>query len=216
MVSKLADFCRRTRSRGGDEMVSVSDEIEMARSYLEIEQVRWQEGLIVRIEIEPRSLACLLPQILLLPLLENAIKYGGRTFPGTLEVSIEITPTENQLHCVFAHTSRWIKSTDTPFDDSTHIGLRNLRQRLRRHRRSRVRQIRRHHPLCPGQPNRLRQQRRKLHQSATHRWFPPSRPSPVEVLGIDPANFRFRPYPPPVFGELKSRESHRPFRTGPG
>ncbi len=133
MVSKLAEFCRRTLSRSGDEMVTVADEMEMARNYLDIEQVRWQEGLIVNIAIAPECLSCQLPQNLLLPLLENAIKYGGRTSPGTLEVSIEITQHDRTLYCVVSNSGRWIDSAENPFADSTHIGLQNLRQRLRRH-----------------------------------------------------------------------------------
>ena len=133
MVSKLAEFCRRTLSRSGDEMVSVADEMEMARNYLEIEQVRWQEGLVVTVDISPASLTCQLPQNLLLPLLENAIKYGGRTSPGILEVSIKITHENNTLTCIVANSGRWISASANPFGDSTHIGLQNLRQRLRRH-----------------------------------------------------------------------------------
>ncbi len=133
MVTKLAEFCRRTLNRGSDEMVSVDDEVEMARNYLEIEQVRWQDGLAVHLEIEPGASACELPQNLLLPLLENAIKYGGRTSESLLEVSLRITRAEEHLRCEVANTGRWVEPTANPFTDSTQIGLQNLRQRLHRH-----------------------------------------------------------------------------------
>lgn len=133
MVSKLADFCRRTLSRGGDEMVSVGDELEMARNYLDIEQVRWQDGLQIDMDIAEASLACKLPQNLLLPLLENAIKYGGRTSPDILRVRIATTIKDGVLTCAIANTGRWVKPDTNPFTDSTQIGLQNLRQRLRRH-----------------------------------------------------------------------------------
>jgi signal transduction histidine kinase len=133
MVSKLADFCRRTLSRGHDEIVQVADELEMARNYLEIEQVRWQEGLRIELDIAEESLHCELPQNLLLPLLENAIKYGGRTSPDVLRVSIQTRLDGNTLTCAISNTGRWVKPDTNPFTDSTQIGLQNLRQRLRRH-----------------------------------------------------------------------------------
>ncbi len=133
MVSKLADFCRRTLSRSEDEMVSVGDEMEMARNYLDIEQVRWQDGLKIHSQVSEASLACQLPQNILLPLLENAIKYGGRTSPDVLQVRIETSITDGILTCLVGNTGKWVKPDTNPFTDSTQIGLQNLRQRLKRH-----------------------------------------------------------------------------------
>lgn len=133
MVSKLAEFCRRTLSRGGDEMVTVADELEMARHYLDIEQVRWQSGLAIELTIDETSRACKLPQNLLLPILENAIKYGGRTSPDLLRVNIETRLDAGILTCAVTNSGRWIKPDTNPFTDSTQIGLQNLRQRLHRH-----------------------------------------------------------------------------------
>lgn len=133
MVSKLAEFCRRTLSRGGDEMVTLADELEMARNYLDIEQVRWQTGLETQLDIDPPSESCQLPQNLLLPLLENAIKYGGRTSADVLKVRIVTKLTAGELTCIIANTGEWVKPDTNPFTDATQIGLQNLRQRLRRH-----------------------------------------------------------------------------------
>lgn len=133
MVSKLADFCRRTLSRSGDEMVTLGDELEMARNYLDIEQVRWQEGLRIEVNVPAAHRACMLPQNLLLPLLENAIKYGGRTSSAVLQVRIETQLVEGRLICAIANTGRWVKPDTNPFTDSTQIGLQNLRLRLLRH-----------------------------------------------------------------------------------
>ncbi len=135
MVTKLAEFCRRTLNRGSDEMVSVDDEVEMARNYLEIEQVRWQDGLAIELDIDPAASPCLLPQNLLLPLLENAIKYGGRTSDSLLEVSLRIRHEDGNLHCEVSNTGHWVEPEENTFTDSTRIGLQNLRQRLHRHYR---------------------------------------------------------------------------------
>ncbi|GAB5560315.1 MAG: hypothetical protein SynsKO_19620 [Synoicihabitans sp.] len=139
MVSKLAEFCRRTLSRGGDEMVTLADELEMARSYLEIEQIRWQSGLQVNYDIAAGTDRCKLPQNLLLPLLENAIKYGGRTSPDILSVRISAQLSKGILTCTVTNSGEWVKPDSNPFTDSTQIGLQNLRQRLQRHYRDAAR-----------------------------------------------------------------------------
>ena len=133
MVSKLAEFCRRTLNRGNDEMVTVADEIGMARAYLEIEQVRWQDGLLIKIHVEPSTYDCAIPQNLLLPLLENAIKYGGRTSPDLLEVHLTLRRDDIALVCEVCNTGTWVEPSANPFADSTQIGLQNLRQRIFQH-----------------------------------------------------------------------------------
>lgn len=133
MVTRLAEFCRWTLSRGSDETTTVADEAEMARTYLEIEKVRWQEALLTAVQVDPAVGGERLPQFLLLPLIENAIKYGGRTSPATLEVRVTLGLEGDRLRCEVANTGSWVEAADTPSETSTHIGLDNLRQRLRRH-----------------------------------------------------------------------------------
>ncbi len=133
MVTRLAEFCRWTLSRGSDETTTVAEEAEMARTYLEIEKVRWQEALLTSVAVDPAVGGERLPQFLLLPLIENAIKYGGRTSPATLEVRVELGVEGGRLRCSVANTGTWVEATAVPSETSTHIGLENLRQRLRRH-----------------------------------------------------------------------------------
>jgi LytS/YehU family sensor histidine kinase len=133
MVSRLAEFCRWTLTRGSDEITTVAEEAEMVRAYLDIEKARWQDALVTRVEIDPATRDDRLPQFLLLPLIENAIKYGGRTSPGTLEVAVVIRTAGPSLECIVSNTGTWIESTGERTTTSTHIGLDNLRRRLMRH-----------------------------------------------------------------------------------
>lgn len=140
MVTRLADFCRQTLTRGSDELTTVAEEIEMLRTYLDIEKVRWQEALVVRYAVDPAVLSERLPQFLLLPLVENAIKYGGQTSPGTLIVAITIAREAGLLTCCVANTGRWLAPeprnrllAKRTHPTSTRIGLDNLRERLTRH-----------------------------------------------------------------------------------
>ena len=130
MVTRLSEFCRRTLSQHTEGLVPVEEEIEMIRNYLDIEQARWQEGLVTSVEISPAALTEPIPQFLLLPLVENAIKYGGRTSPDVLQVNIRILFENGVLLCEVANTGRWLERGATTVRESTGIGLDNLRQRL--------------------------------------------------------------------------------------
>jgi ligand-binding sensor domain-containing protein len=133
MVTRLAEFCRWTLTRGSDETTTVADEAEMVRTYLEIEKVRWGTALETIVEIDAAALTERLPQFLLLPLIENAIKYGGRTSPDILRVRVTIRLEGESIAAEVANTGTWVEPSATPSPTSTHIGLENLRQRLARH-----------------------------------------------------------------------------------
>ncbi|MBI2511469.1 MAG: histidine kinase [Opitutae bacterium] len=136
MVTRLSEFCRGTLTRGGDGMTTVAEEVEMLRAYLDIERTRWQEGLLTRIHVDPAACAVSLPSFLFLPLIENAIKYGGKTSPSVLEVAVTIRLDDDVLVAEIANTGTWVGEkfgSAAPTPESTHIGLENLRRRLARY-----------------------------------------------------------------------------------
>ncbi len=141
MVTRLSEFCRWTLTRTVGGMTTVGEEVEMLQAYLDIERTRWQEGLRARIEMDETARAEPVPQFLFLPLLENAIKYGGKTSPGVLEVTLSVRREDGELLCEVANTGGWVKpARPAPGSghaagngESTRIGLDNLRQRLARH-----------------------------------------------------------------------------------
>jgi len=76
MCERLGDFLRRTLALGAREAVSLSDELALVDRYLDIEQVRFGERLRVERHVDPGTLECRVPPLLLQPLVENAIKHG--------------------------------------------------------------------------------------------------------------------------------------------
>jgi len=135
MVTRLSEFCRWTLTHRSEGLTTVGEEADMLQAYLDIERTRWQDGLKANIEVDPAVRQDPLPQFLFLPLLENAIKYGGRTSPNVLEVTAHVKLEDDQLVCEVANTGKWIEpGTRAPMGaESTGIGLENLRQRLARH-----------------------------------------------------------------------------------
>ena len=76
MCVRLADFLRNSLGLGSRESIPLREELALARSYLEVEQVRFGDRLRVEEEIEAGCQDCDMPALLLQPLVENAVKHG--------------------------------------------------------------------------------------------------------------------------------------------
>ncbi|HEY1404533.1 MAG TPA: histidine kinase [Pyrinomonadaceae bacterium] len=87
MVARLGDFLRLTLENSGDQEVTLEQEMAFLRCYLEIETVR-HDRLSVETDIEPPTLAALVPNLILQPLVENAIRHGisRQSAPGRLAI----------------------------------------------------------------------------------------------------------------------------------
>lgn len=87
MVGSLSDFFRTSLNQGKD-MVSVKEELQHSRSYLEIQQVRYQDILQYEIQV-PETLFCyLIPKITIQPLVENALYHGIKNKRGIGKIII--------------------------------------------------------------------------------------------------------------------------------
>src|SRR5262249_21246079 len=93
MLARLGDFLRITLDNSGAQEVTLQEELEFLRCYLEIEQVRFEDRLTVRMEIDPETLDALVPNLILQPIVENAIRHGVIESLG--KGCIEIRSTRN-------------------------------------------------------------------------------------------------------------------------
>lgn len=93
MVGSLSEFFRSTLSRGKD-IVTLKDELQHVRSYLEIQQVRYQDILQYEIEVPEEMYACRLPKITIQPLVENALYHGIKNKRGVGRIRITCCRTE--------------------------------------------------------------------------------------------------------------------------
>ena len=76
MCLLLADFLRETLRLGGNEQIPLSEELALADRYLAIEQVRLGARLNVARDADASAINCLVPPLLLQPLVENAVTHG--------------------------------------------------------------------------------------------------------------------------------------------
>jgi sensor histidine kinase YesM len=99
MLARLGDFLRLTLENSGAQQVTLQEEIEFLRCYLEIEHVRFHDRLTVNMQIEPETLEARVPNLILQPIVENAIRHGivSRIAPGKIEISASVTGDALQL-----------------------------------------------------------------------------------------------------------------------
>ena len=93
MMSRLSDFLRLTLDSSGVQEVTLKREMEYLDKYLEIEQVRFGARMVVRRSIDPRTLDLLVPNLMLQPLVENAVRYGiaPRASGGNIEIAAALS-----------------------------------------------------------------------------------------------------------------------------
>jgi two-component system, LytTR family, sensor kinase len=76
MLSRLADLLRLTLDNSAAQTVPLAEELEFLKCYLEIERARFQDLLVVEISIDPDAMDALVPNLVLQPIVENAIKHA--------------------------------------------------------------------------------------------------------------------------------------------
>lgn len=127
-VERLAEIFRYMLKRSDKEFVSLSDELEFAEAYLDIEKARFGDDLRVTERIDARARNALLPGLILQPLVENAVKHGISPKIGGGEVRIEAGLEDGDLRLSISDTGVGIRSRDTLYDRG--VGLRSVRDRL--------------------------------------------------------------------------------------
>ena len=88
MVGRLSDLLRATLDAGDRPVVTLREEVDLARQYLAVQEARFGSRLQVSIEIPPDCQAALVPHLCLQPLVENAVLHGlaPRAAGGTLRI----------------------------------------------------------------------------------------------------------------------------------
>ena len=125
MIDDLAEFLRTTLDTEPGLRVPMAVEVHMQRRYLEIEKRRFGDRLSYTIAITPVAMDCLVPALLIQPLVENAVKHGMAGHDGSNQVEIE-------AYCAGACLEIVIRNPFAPESREARagLGLTNVRQRL--------------------------------------------------------------------------------------
>ncbi len=127
MIVKLSDFMRYSLSSRNDQPVTLRNEMESLRLYLEIEKIRFSDRLVIEEEISDECLPALLPGLLLQPLYENAVKHG--VYESTDRVTIRTSVRRDGDWVVISVTNN-IDPEAIVTRKGAGIGLKNVRGRL--------------------------------------------------------------------------------------
>jgi len=127
MCIKLSEFLRRTLKLGEQSSISFAEELALARAYLEVEKVRFGDRLRIEFNAEPGCDHCVVPSLLLQPLIENAVKHGivGLIEGGT--VCLKARCSDGRLSVTIQNDF----DPEAPAAAKHGLGLQNVRDRLR-------------------------------------------------------------------------------------
>ncbi|MCI0525635.1 MAG: histidine kinase, partial [Acidobacteria bacterium] len=130
MLNELSEFLRYSLAGAKIGAVPLGEELEAARNYLDIEKIRFEDKLAVKIDASPAAEDFRVPSLIIHPLVENAVKYGMRTSPLPLNLEISARAENGALHLSITNTGKWIDANGAANDKGSGIGLTNVRQRL--------------------------------------------------------------------------------------
>jgi LytS/YehU family sensor histidine kinase len=127
MVIKLSDFMRYSLSHDRNETTSLRRELENAERYLDIEKIRFGKRLKYVCNVPDNCFEQPIPNMILQPLLENAIKHGvhNSTEEVLIELSCVMTPDYAELHLLNDFDPEAIRPK------GEGIGLKNIRNRMK-------------------------------------------------------------------------------------
>lgn len=132
LIARLSTLLRMSLDNTRVQTVTLRQELEFLTRYLEIQQARFGERLIFRTDTDPRSLEAVIPNLILQPIVENAILHGvaQRATPGRVEIVTRVHDQRLEME---------VRDDGPGFESDPRgrikegIGLTNTRERLDRH-----------------------------------------------------------------------------------
>ena len=125
-ISRLADILRATLEANGTQEVTLRQELGLLTQYIEIEKLRLGERLIVTMAVEEEAYDAMVPNLLLQPIVENAVRYGVSSQSRTGTVMIGARRVEGSLELQVSNDGPGL-----PGHFEEGIGIRNTKARLR-------------------------------------------------------------------------------------
>jgi two-component system, LytTR family, sensor kinase len=128
MIAGLSDFLRRVVEVSDRQEVPLSEELDFARNYLDIQKMRFAERLQVSIDVPREFLGAQVPSLILQPMVENAVKHGiaKRVQGGAIRIHAFCSSRRLTL-CVYNDGPSLPAGWDS---GSSGVGLANVRTRL--------------------------------------------------------------------------------------
>jgi LytS/YehU family sensor histidine kinase len=131
MIVRLADLLRLTVDNAQTHEVTLAQEVEFLDAYLEIQRTRFQDRLQVEVAVGPGTAEARVPNLVLQPLVENAIRHGTASLGGLGKISVKSERRGARLR-MEVHDNGPGPHPDPRPRGRQGVGIRNTRERLER------------------------------------------------------------------------------------
>jgi two-component system LytT family sensor kinase len=128
MIARLSDLLRYALESTDAQEVPLEQELDFLDRYLEIEQTRFGDRLLVRREIDPRALEAHVPNLILQPIVENAIRHGIEPHARRGEIRLSARRENGMLHLEVQDNGKGFAGNGGLVEEG--VGLSNTRARL--------------------------------------------------------------------------------------
>jgi two-component system, LytTR family, sensor histidine kinase AlgZ len=126
MCLLLADFLRLTLGMGEKTVIPFSEELDLLEKFMAIEKVRFGERLRMEEKIEDEAKRCIIPALLLQPLLENAVSHGIASMENGGLIRLQASVRDGRLAILVEND----RDEEAPSRKRNGVGLKNVRSRL--------------------------------------------------------------------------------------
>jgi signal transduction histidine kinase len=126
MIARLGDFLRLTLKSSDAQTVDFEQELEFLKCYLDIEHIRFQDRLTVEMDIDPHALKATVPNLILQPIVENAVRHGVARQTSHGHITIRARRERERLIMTVADNGPGLKAQS----NGSGIGISNTRARL--------------------------------------------------------------------------------------
>ena len=130
MLSRLSSFLRSTLTETNAGMVTIAQEVETLKLYLDIEKMRFEERLRVSYTVDENARDAMIPSLLLQPLVENAVKYAVSAKEDGADIAVSAQLIGPNVRIIVSDTGPGLHGEQARDTVSTGVGMANIRERL--------------------------------------------------------------------------------------
>ncbi len=128
MIHKLKNFLHMTLESSGSQEVTLKKELDFLNYYLQIEQIRFQDRLVIEMKIDPATLDARVPNLIMQPIVENAIRHGIATRAAHGHIEIRSRRQNGVIQLQVQDNGPGLETEDGEIREG--VGLSNTRLRL--------------------------------------------------------------------------------------
>lgn len=129
-IEQLGELLHASLRDDGREEITVAEEVALADRYLALQRMRFGERLQYALHVSPGVHDCLVPVLLLQPLVENAVVHGLDAGQESLEVKVEARATQEGLEILVENNGAPLEQAARPAPGGHGVGLAATRARL--------------------------------------------------------------------------------------